>query len=130
MKAPRRSVLTVKATSTSQCGVRVNQGTRDSDVSPAAAISNSEAAPVRGKKARKAKLEDLPPVLRKLFTERFVPIIRQYLGTQPPWAELALSELQTLHRRAFGALADEHPLLEGDKCFKLVSHVRCSGLLF
>ncbi|PIL29272.1 hypothetical protein GSI_09322 [Ganoderma sinense ZZ0214-1] len=109
-KAPHRNVLAVKAASSSLSGV-------SRDVSPAASIS--ETATIRGKKARKAKLEDLPPVLRKLFTERFIPLTHQYLGTRPPWSEVTLSELQTLHRHAFGAFADEHPPSEGDKCFRL-----------
>ena len=82
---------------------------------------------VRSKRV-KAKLDDILPILRKTFTERFVPLTRQYLGTQPPWSDISFSELQTLHRRAFGALADKHPLVEGDKCFKLVSLTRSSEL--
>ena len=98
-----------------------NEASRD--ISATVINSNSEATPSVRSKRVKAKLDDILPILRKTFTERFVPLTRQYLGTQPPWSDISFSELQTLHRRAFGALADKHPLVEGDKCFKLVSPI-------
>ena len=76
---------------------------------------------MHGKKVSRPKLEDIPSALRKLFTDRFVPLTHQYLGTQPPWTDISLGELQTIYERAFRTLADTNPLAEGDKCFKLVS---------
>ncbi|CDO77040.1 hypothetical protein BN946_scf184403.g15 [Trametes cinnabarina] len=74
-------------------------------------------------KTPKSKVSDLPAVLRKPFNTRFVPLVRQYLGVQPPWVEITLGELRQLHRKAFGEqLSQQHPLNDQDHCFKLIHY--------
>lgn len=70
----------------------------------------------------KSKMSDLPRALHDPFRTRFVPLVRQHLGTATPWKPMALQELQDVYCKAFGAeLASQYPLNEGDHCFKLVS---------
>ncbi|CDO74227.1 hypothetical protein BN946_scf184721.g6 [Trametes cinnabarina] len=74
-------------------------------------------------KAPKSKLSDLAPVLREPFNKRFVPLVRQYLGTLRPWQSVSIHELQQLHRKAFGdELSRQSPLEERDHCFRLIHY--------
>ncbi|KAJ2991986.1 hypothetical protein NUW54_g8047 [Trametes sanguinea] len=74
-------------------------------------------------KALKSKISDLAPALREPFNRRFVPLVRQFLGTRKPWQDATLVELQQLHRKAFGQeLSDQYPLEERDHCFKLIHY--------
>ncbi|KAI0669169.1 hypothetical protein C8Q78DRAFT_992816 [Trametes maxima] len=76
-----------------------------------------------GKTTKKSKITDLPPILRPLFNDRFVPLVRQYMGVIDPWQEVTLIELQNLHRKAFGAdLSAQHPLEQDDHCWKLIHY--------
>ncbi|KAI0644946.1 hypothetical protein C8Q79DRAFT_1111723 [Trametes meyenii] len=96
----------------------------DTSNKTASAGGRSSARTQRGSgKRSKAKISDLPHVMREGFNARFVPLVRQYMGTLTPWQGIKLSELKMLHRKAFGEeLSAQHPLEEGDNCFRLIHY--------
>ncbi|KAI0692031.1 hypothetical protein C8T65DRAFT_699648 [Cerioporus squamosus] len=74
-----------------------------------------------GGKTKAATISDIPSILQKPFTKRFIPLARQFVGTLDPWQEVQFSEYEVIYRVAFGdALAAQYPLVEHDKCHKLI----------
>ncbi|KAI8974267.1 hypothetical protein BD414DRAFT_539857 [Trametes punicea] len=72
----------------------------------------------------KSKLGDLPSSMRQPFLDRFVPLVRQYMGTIKPWKKVELDEFRKLYEKAFGRdTVDEHgALTEGDDCWRLIHY--------
>lgn len=66
-------------------------------------------------------LSDLLSALHQQFTNIFMPLVRQFLGTQHPWYDISVPEFDILYRKAFGPLATAFPFAEGSTCYHLVS---------
>ncbi|KAI0739151.1 hypothetical protein C8Q80DRAFT_1204494 [Daedaleopsis nitida] len=100
------------STSTKKSRKRTGKGGGSESVPGAGNTDSSE--------SKSVTLRLIPQSMQALFTERFVPLTRQFAGTLDPWQEVTLNELKTLYLQAFGNLAQVHPLQEGDKCHKLI----------
>ena len=96
--------------------------TKNADIKDQPSASSTSHRRSKGRRRRSA-LEDLPDVLRQSFTQRFVPLTRQFVSTQDPWAEVTFGELKTIYTIAFGQrLAAEYPLQDDSSdCHRLVS---------
>ncbi|CDO72714.1 hypothetical protein BN946_scf184985.g134 [Trametes cinnabarina] len=87
------------------------------------AIASLRSTATPGKRG-KSKMADLSNALRPIFIDRFVPLVRQYLGTITPWQKLDIDETQKLYKKAFGAeIVSQYGLLEeGDHCWRLIRY--------
>lgn len=94
----------------------------DSKRRAAVDLASADATVSARRNGRKPQLSDLPQALQKPFNDRFIPLVRQYLGLQQLWSKVPLSNLEAIYQQAFGEeLAHQYPLVEKDIVSRLVS---------
>lgn len=64
-------------------------------------LSNSIAADGKPKKRKKFMNRDIPEALRARFNTVLLPLVREYVGTLPPWTMLSVSDKQALVDRVW-----------------------------
>ncbi len=64
-------------------------------------LSNSIVADSKPKKRKKFTNRDIPEALRARFNTVLLPLVREYVGTLPPWTVLSLSDKQALVKRVW-----------------------------